>query len=126
MERVTPRIDDLLSRMLRIELFVVTSTPNAGMDAIRPYLREHVLYMIELERTGILFASGPTLGADGNVDGSGLTVLRCKTLSEAQTVAGADPLVQHGLRRVEVRKWILNEGSIRISVRMSEATGSIA
>lgn len=126
MERVTAGIDDLMSRMLQIELFVVTSTPNAGIDSMKRYLREHILYMIELERAGVLFASGPTLGPDGSIDGSGLTVLRCRTLSEARDIACADPLVRHNLRHVEVRKWIVNEGSISISVRMSEATGSVA
>ena len=58
-------VQELLVRMLGKKLFVVLWRPNAGAE-IGPVLREHLEYMIELERRGVLFASGPLSGKPGD------------------------------------------------------------
>lgn len=51
------RIAELTKGMLRLKLFVIFSS-GKGLD-LKPYLADHLTYMIELERRGVLFASGP-------------------------------------------------------------------
>ena len=51
------KIAELTKGMLRLRLFVVFSH-GKGLD-LKPYLAEHLGYMISLERQGKLFASGP-------------------------------------------------------------------
>ncbi len=52
------RVQELTSRMLRKQLFVVTMTSTAAPDRLMPYLAEHLEYMTGLARQGVLFASG--------------------------------------------------------------------
>ena len=49
---------EMLGRMLGKKLYVVLWHLRAGAD-LGPVLRSHLEYMIDLERRGLLFASGP-------------------------------------------------------------------
>ena len=71
---------ELLGRMLGKKLFVVLWHANAGAE-LGPVLREHLEYMIELERRGVLFASGPLSGKSGD----GLSILRAATIEDFTT-----------------------------------------
>ena len=49
--------------MLRKKLYVILSKGGATAEQIGAVLPQHLEYMIGLEKTGVLFASGPADGA---------------------------------------------------------------
>jgi len=77
---------ELLVRMLGKKLFVVLWRANTGVE-LGPVLRDHLEYMIELERRGVLFASGPLSGKPGD----GLSILRAATIEDARGLWNAIP-----------------------------------
>jgi len=120
------RIRELTRGMLRKKLYVVRSTATAGSDQIGQILPEHLAYMIDLEKRGLLFASGPLAAEDGTPRGDGLTVLRVNSGEEARKIAEADPFFRHGLRTFEVREWTVMEGSLALKVNFSDQSIEVA
>lgn len=114
-------VEALTKGMLRKTLFVVFSKGREGAD-LAPVLREHLAYMVELERQGLVFASGPLAGG---LPGDGMTVLRARSLAEARAIAARDPFAQKGLRGFDVREWTVMEGSISLEVRFSDQSVKI-
>jgi uncharacterized protein YciI len=106
--------------MLQRELYVVLTTPIKPMSELLPLLPDHLNYMIDLEKRGMLFASGPFLAGKDLLPGTGMTILRAGSLEEAEAIAGEDPLNKSGMRTFEVRTWQLNEGSFTITVNYSD------
>lgn len=115
----------LISRMLRKELFVILNEPATDMDRFRELLGAHLAYMIDLEKRGVLFASGPLSAADGVMTGLGLTIVRAGSFEEAEAIAAADPFAKAGVRRGNVRRWIVNEGRIELRVDFSDRGGDL-
>jgi len=113
------RIAELTQGMLRKKLYVVFSKGAANPDRIRDVLPQHLEYMIDLERRGLVFASGPLASEEG-MRGDGMTVLRTASAEEARRVAAADPFVAQGLRTFEVREWTVMEGSLALKVKFSD------
>ena len=120
------RIRQLTQGMLRKKLYVVLSKGGATADQIGAALPEHLEYMIGLEKTGALFASGPLTAAAGQPAGDGLTILRAANIEEARAIASADPFVAKKLRSFEVREWTVMEGSLGLKVNFSDQTLEIA
>jgi uncharacterized protein len=120
--RDEPELADL-TKVLGRDYWLVLSTPIAGTDAeaIGRHVQAHVAWLLELERSGVLFLSGPLLSGPGVGPGSGVTVFRLPSESSAQQVAAQDPFVTAGLRTFTVHRWRLNEGSV--NVRLSLGTG---
>lgn len=106
---------ELLDRMLGKKLYAVLSRARQGAD-LAPVLRDHLEFMIGLEKQGVLFASGPLSGTPGD----GLTILRAGSLQAAREIAERDPFVIQGLRNFDLREWTLMEGSIGITVNCSD------
>ncbi len=80
------RIRQLTQGMLRKKLYVILSKGGASPDRLKDTLPAHLEFMIDLEKKGILFASGPL---DGGARGDGLTIVRAASLEEAKQVAAA-------------------------------------
>ena len=120
------RIRQLTQRMLRKKLYVILSKGAATAEQIGAVLPQHLEYMIGLEKTGVLFASGPLTTAPGAPAGDGLTILRAANAEEAHTIASADPFVTNKLRTFEVREWTLMEGSFGVKVNFSDQSLHIA
>ena len=120
MSELQERIDELTSRMLQKPLYVVLTTPIKPMSELLPLLPDHLNYMIDLEKRGTLFASGPFLAGKDLSPGSGMTILRAGSLEQAAAIAGEDPLNKSGVRTFEVRTWQLNEGSFTVTVNYSD------
>ena len=99
------RIHELTKGMLRKKLYVVLSKGGAAPAEIARHLPQHLEYMIDLEKKGVLFASGPLAEADGKTRGDCLTVLRAADAEAARRIAEADPFVVNGLRSFELREW---------------------
>ena len=117
------RIRQLTQGMLRKKLYVILSKGNTDAERLKNNLPAHLEFMIDLEKRGILFASGPL---DGGTRGDGLTIVRAGSLDEAKQVAARDPFVVHGLRSFEVREWTVMEGSFGIKVNFSDQSLELA
>ena len=120
------RIRELTKAMLRKKLYVVLSKGGAAAEEIAKHLPGHLEYMIGLEKTGVLFASGPLAEADGKMRGDGLTILRASSADAARQIAEADPFVVNGLRSFELREWTVMEGSLGIKVNFSDQSLEVA
>jgi len=120
------KILQLTQPMLRKKLYVVLSKPTGTPEQIKACTPSHLEFMIGLEKRGILFASGPFLGPDGKPTGDGMTILRTASADEAKRIAEADPFFVGGLRRFEVREWILMEGSLGLTVTFSDQSVALA
>jgi uncharacterized protein YciI len=120
------KIRQLTEPMLRRKLYVVLSKPTGTPEQIKACTPSHLEYMIGLEQKGILFASGPFLGANGKPTGDGMTILRTASADEAKRIAEADPFFVGGLRRFEVREWMLMEGSVGLTVTFSDQSVALA
>jgi uncharacterized protein YciI len=115
------KIAELTKGMLRLKLFVIFSF-GKGLD-LKPYLADHLAYMIELERQGKLFASGPF--GDGT-KGDGMTIIRAADAEEAREVALRDPFVVNGIRTFKIDVWTVMEGSLSVTVNFSDRSATIA
>lgn len=118
---IDPKIAELLKGMLNLKLFVIFSS-GKGLD-LKPFLADHLNYMIELERKGKLFASGP-FGNPAN--GDGMTVVRAKDIDEAHELAKHDPFVVNGIRTYKIEPWTVMEGSLSFTVNFSDKTSTIS
>lgn len=122
MTRPTP--EDLTAAMLKQELYVVRTSPARG-PGIRDLLPAHLDYQIALERQGVLFGAGPIYPEGADVPEAGMIILRAASVQDARAIADADPLHRVGLRSYTVEKWLLNEGSITVTLRYSDQSAII-
>jgi uncharacterized protein len=120
------RIAELTAKMLRRKLYAVISQPSPAPQKLKPLLPAHLEYMIELEKRGLLFASGPLSDGAGPPNGAGLTILRAASAAEARALAEADPFVAHGLRTFELKEWTIMEGSLGLKVNLSDQSIEVA
>jgi len=114
--------EELMQRMLTQEFFFIESTPLVPFEKLLPVLKEHLVYQIELEKEGVLFASGPLKDKAETMTGAGVTIIRAESFEAAETIARNDPFVQAGLREPTIHKWVMNEGRISVSVDLSDGT----
>ena len=105
---------------LAFELFVVISTPVAAPDAVRASLPDHLAYQKTLEQQGSLAFAGPMSDETGTqMQGTGLIIYRAASFDDARTLAEADPMHIAGARSYTLRRWMINEGSLSLSVGLS-------
>ncbi|MGX9416778.1 YciI family protein [Vibrio sp. WJH972] len=105
---------------LALEVFVVESKPNTDLEVIKHYLPSHLAYQAELEASGSLMLAGPMSDSTGeSLEGAGLIVYRASTLEKATQLAEADPMHSSGARVFKIRRWLINEGSMQIDIRLS-------
>jgi len=115
----------LMARMLKKELFVISNESIVAPALLVNNLEAHLRYLITLEKKGILFASGPLFEADGQMTGAGLTIVRAASFEEAEKLANDDPFVVSEQRRPTVRRWIVNEGRISVSIDLSDTLAAL-
>jgi uncharacterized protein YciI len=120
------RVAALMQKMLRKKLYVLISTPRVAPDKLKPLLATHLDYMVDLERRGLLFASGPLTDTGGAPSGHGLTILRTKDAAEARAIAEAEPFVAQGLRSFELKEWTVMEGTLGLRVNLSDQSIEVA
>lgn len=107
--------------MLRMKLYIIFTSPTKDLDRVAEHIKEHLDYQIMLERQGVMFAAGPIW--EDNEDewtGEGMVVVRAKSLQEAEAIAAADPMHISGARNYRIRPWLVNEGSLSVTVNFSD------
>ncbi|MEM8823361.1 MAG: YciI family protein [Pseudomonadota bacterium] len=112
--------------MLQKQLYVVFTKPVKGMGAVMEALEEHLQYQVSLEERGIMFGAGPFWDDnEENWEGEGMVIIRAGSLAEAKEIADADPIHKSGVRTYTVRPWLLNEGTVTVKIRYSDASREI-
>jgi uncharacterized protein len=120
------RAGELMAKMLRKKLYVLISKPLVAPEKLKPLLATHLDYMIDLEKRGLLFASGPLTDVGGAPSGHGLTILRVKDAAQARAIAEAEPFFASGLRTFELKEWTVMEGSLGLRVNLSDQSIEVA
>lgn len=106
---------------LRKLLYVVTSTANGGFGPIKENIQAHLEYLGTLESSGTLFMAGPLFDEEPDSwSGDGLLIYNASSLEEATRIAEADPLHRSGARSYSIRPWLLNDGCMSFSFRLSD------
>ncbi len=109
-------------KMLNKTLYVIFSDVVEGSGDRDAVKAEHYAYQFELEDRGILFAAGPLLGQDSKPMGTGMIVVRAKSMQEAEEIAAGDPFHKHGYRTFRIQPWRISEGTFSLRVNYSDGT----
>ena len=105
---------------LALELYVAITTPAKSPEDVRANLPDHLAYQAELEGKGALAFAGPMSDESGDLmQGMGLIIYRAASLEDARALAEADPMHASGARSFVMRRWMINEGSLNLSVGLS-------
>jgi len=105
---------------LALELYVASSVPAKEPQDVKASLPEHLAYQAELERAGTLAFAGPMSDETGeHMQGVGMIVYRAERLEAARALADGDPMHKSGARSYTLRRWMINEGSLNLSVGLS-------
>ena len=105
---------------LALELYVAISTPAGAPVDVKASLPAHLAYQAELERAGALAFAGPMSDESGeHMQGIGMIVYRAESLAAARVLAEGDPMHASGARSFVLRRWMINEGSLNLSVGLS-------
>ena len=108
---------------LALELYAVESTPDVEPAKLQAVLPDHLAYQKKMEAEGKLFLAGPLSDGTGTqMQGTGLIIYRASSMEEARDIAQNDPMHAQGARTFTLRKWMVNEGSPRISASLSGQT----
>ncbi len=108
------------------ELFVVVSSPAKAPEEVKAVLPDHLAYQQTLEQSGALAFAGPLSDETGDqMQGMGMIIYRAESLGQARGYADADPMHQTGARTYTLRRWMINEGSLQLDVRLSAQTVSL-
>jgi hypothetical protein len=123
---VDERIAELTQKMWRRKFYAVLSQASATPEKLKTLLPAHLEYMIDLERRGVLFASGPLADGEGPPSGAGLTILRAASAREARELAEADPFVSRGLRTFQIKEWTVMEGTMGLRINFSDQSVEVS
>jgi len=105
---------------LALELYVVISTPEKSPDDLKKNLPDHLAYQSEQEQRSRLVMAGPMSDISGEVmEGVGMIVYRADSLEAATALAEADPMHKTGTRSYTIRRWLVNEGSFQLDIKLS-------
>lgn len=111
---------------LALELYVAQTSP-VDPDKMRAIVPDHLAYQSQLESEGALVFAGPMSDESGNeMQGMGMIVYRAASLEDAKALADNDPMHAKGARSYTLRKWLINEGSMTLSVRLSGQSVALA
>ncbi|SLN35841.1 YciI-like protein [Falsiruegeria litorea R37] len=112
---------------LAFELYVAHSTPAKAPEDVKASLADHLAYQAQLERAGQLAFAGPMSDETGeHMQGVGLIIYRADSLEAARKLAEGDPMHKSGARSFVLRRWMINEGSLNLSVGLSTGTSALS
>lgn len=109
---------------LALELYAAISTPAKTPADVKAALPDHLTYQADLERAGALAFAGPLSDESGDqMQGMGLIIYRADGFDAARRLAEDDPMHRSGARSFVLHRWMINEGSLSLSVGLS--TGAV-
>ncbi|CTQ51437.1 YciI family protein [Jannaschia donghaensis] len=109
---------------LALELYAAISTPAKTPADVKAALPDHLAYQADLERAGALAFAGPLSDESGDqMQGMGLIIYRADGFDAARRLAEDDPMHRSGARSFVLHRWMINEGSLSLSVGLS--TGAV-
>lgn len=112
---------------LALELYVAHSTPAKAPQDVKASLPDHLAYQADLERAGQLAFAGPMSDETGDhMQGMGLIIYRADSLETARALAEADPMHKSGARTFVLRRWMINEGSVTVSAKLSTGGATLS
>ncbi|MBW8638455.1 YciI family protein [Hoeflea sp. WL0058] len=121
MSQMPEKAAALVSKMLQLNLYVVFWH---GKDQdLMPLLADHLEYLVELEKQGKVFASGP-MGAPEKRNG--MTILRAADEAEARRLAENDPFAKNGIRDFTIEPWTVMEGTFTVEMHFSDGTAKFS
>ena len=86
-------------------------------------LPAHLEYQKAMEADGKLVLAGPLSDESGEqMQGSGMIIYRAGSIEEARQIAENDPMHAKGKRSYTLRRWLVNEGSLTLTVKLSGQT----
>jgi uncharacterized protein len=112
-------VHPLTQKFLGKEMYLIVTRPVRSPE-IAKRLGDHLAHQVDLEKRGIMFAAGPLYSKGSTVPEAGMFVLRANSFVEAEAIAMSDPLHAAGLRTFTIQKWRINEGSITVTVNLSD------
>lgn len=118
------KVNALKERMWKKQYFLM-SRKLENPDRIPSVILQHYEWIIEMEKNGTVFLSGPVFEADGK-QGAGLTVFRAESWEDAEEFAKEDPFVSSGAVSFQIQKWQINEGRVTVQVDFSDQTFEVA
>lgn len=102
------------------QLYYIQTTPKNGIEPIMENLKEHLEFQGKLEKDGIMVGAGPIFTDDGETwEGEGMVIVRADSIEDAKKIADSDPMHKSGARSYRVRPWLMNEGSLTVTVKFS-------
>jgi uncharacterized protein YciI len=114
-------LEELMQDLRGVQLYMMRmDMPNpvdSPMDYLAPHLREHILWLETQEKNGTLFLCGANAAGD-QWDGSGTAIIRAPSLAAAVAIAETEPFHREGLRANTVHGWLLNEGTVRLTISL--------
>ena len=111
---------------LAMELFAVRTAPTGDMELVKATLPDHLAYQKKMEAAGSLVMAGPVSDLSGDMmEAEGLIIYRAATLDDARAMADGDPMHAVGARSYEIRKWLVNEGSLSFTVALSSQSVTV-
>lgn len=113
-----------LRGMLNKTLYVALRKPR-DLQRISEVLPRHVEWIVRAEQRGEIFLSGPFTGDGQPGRHGGMTILHASTEAAAQEIIAADPFVAEGVFDIELRPWLLMEGSLTFNLTLSNQKAKI-
>lgn len=111
---------------LALEVYCVVSTPTGDIEAVLENLADHLAYQKSLEDQGVLMFAGPLSDETGHqMQGCGQIIYRAESFEAAQQLAEQDPMHSNGARAFTLRKWLINEGSMQVNVKLAGQSVSL-
>ncbi|GHH83892.1 hypothetical protein GCM10018793_47090 [Streptomyces sulfonofaciens] len=104
--------------------FLCRTQPARGVtqEQLYPHLPEHKKWVAEQEDQGRIFVAGPLLDEDYRAFGTGVLVIRARSLAEARDIFDSEPYHARGLRTYRLWPWQINEGSFHLRASLSGGT----
>lgn len=117
---ITDNARALLANMLQKPLYVALRTPR-DLSRFGELLEAHLQWAIAAEQRGELFASGPFV-EEGGVPGAlgGMSIVRAASMEEAAHILARDPFIREQVYTPSIRKWLLMEGGVTVTLRFSD------
>lgn len=104
---------------LACEMYAIVSTPIKP-ENLQSNLPAHLEYQGQMEQQGNLVMAGPLSDLSGEaMEGVGMIIYRAESLEAAKALADADPMHSSGTRDYTIRRWLVNEGSFQLDIKLS-------